>query len=348
MRVGLKTGALSLACALLGAAPAAAQFSDQLIGPYDGEIPFNCQLQDVGTGTAFPDPAADPFCVEFDKTNQNVTDLGIVDFALNEPARVAIAVQKCFYFQRDHWTGTIVQGTEPSLYHWDGDYFFDLAKGVGGVSVRNLTIGGVPMDATPFVPAAYRPYFDEDGGGGVRALLETNPDPLCTARVDTPAEAALVYANHPAATGCVAPGGKLQGSRVGAVRLGEKRAEVTAALGAPHASGRSADSWCLTGKGELRVAFQGRSGPATLIQSSGRGHSFEGVAHGDPARRAHRRLDLARRLRSGATKVFEAAASGGRTVLIGIAKRRVGWVAISAPRVARSDGRLRQTLDRLG
>ena len=208
MRAGLKTGALALALALLAAAPAAAQFSPQIIGPFDGEIPFNCQLQNVGTGTAFPDPAADPFCVEFDKTNQNVTDLGIVDFALNEPARVAIAVRKCFYFQRDHWTGTIVQGSEPSLYHWDGDYFFDRAKGVGGVSVRNLTIGGVPMDATPFVPAAYRPYFDEDGGGGVRVLLETNPDPLCAALVDTPEEAAQVYANTPAATGCVEPGGE--------------------------------------------------------------------------------------------------------------------------------------------
>ena len=45
---------------------------------WDGTNPFNCVEQDVGTGTEFPDPGADPFCVKFDKTNQNVTDFGIV------------------------------------------------------------------------------------------------------------------------------------------------------------------------------------------------------------------------------------------------------------------------------
>ena len=44
--------------------------------PWDGSNPFNCTIQNVGTGTDFPDPGADPFCVEFDKTQQNVTDLG--------------------------------------------------------------------------------------------------------------------------------------------------------------------------------------------------------------------------------------------------------------------------------
>ena len=36
--------------------------------PWDGTNPFRCQLQNVGTGADFPDPGADPFCVEFDKT----------------------------------------------------------------------------------------------------------------------------------------------------------------------------------------------------------------------------------------------------------------------------------------
>ena len=38
-----------------------------------GTNPFVCTLQQAGTGTDFPDPDADPFCVEFDKTHQNVT-----------------------------------------------------------------------------------------------------------------------------------------------------------------------------------------------------------------------------------------------------------------------------------
>ena len=108
------TGA-AVAMALMGAAPAAADQPQGPYAPWDGSNPFNCTIQDVGTGTDFPDPAADPFCVEFDKTQQNVTDLGIVDFLANEPARTAAALDKCFYFQTDHWTGSIVQGESPEL-----------------------------------------------------------------------------------------------------------------------------------------------------------------------------------------------------------------------------------------
>ena len=89
------------AVALVGAGAAAAD----AYAPYDGSNPFNCELQSVGTGTSFPHPDADPFCVEFDKTQQNVTDFGIADFLSKEPARVAAASPKCFYFQHDHWTG---------------------------------------------------------------------------------------------------------------------------------------------------------------------------------------------------------------------------------------------------
>src|SRR2546421_6298070 len=114
-----KTIAAGLGCAALGAllpAGASAQGQGNPTMQYDGHMPFNCELQDVGLGTDFPHPEADPFCVEFDKTQQNVTDLGLIDFASREPARVAAAAPKCFYFQRDHWTGSIVQGTKPETY----------------------------------------------------------------------------------------------------------------------------------------------------------------------------------------------------------------------------------------
>src|SRR3954463_16132879 len=114
------------------------------IAPYDGSNPFRCKTQNVGTGVDYPDPGADPFCVEFDKTNENVTDFGIVDFLLNEPARVAAATPKCFYHQTDHWTGSIVQGTEPTLWHWDGRYFFDTEPGMGGGPGDNPRLGGPP------------------------------------------------------------------------------------------------------------------------------------------------------------------------------------------------------------
>ena len=216
---------------LAAASPAAAQAPP--FAPYDGQIPFNCQLQDVGTGTDFPDPDADPFCVEFDKNSQNLTDFGLIDFLANEPARVAAASTKCFYFQRDHWTGSVVQGQPPELWHWDGNYFFDRAKGTGGVSVRNFRVGGQPSSAAAFAPAEYAPYFDENGGGGVEFTLESGPDPSCAARVDTPEEQEDVYGTSPQFNDCIPPGGELKGKRVGKVRLRTPRDDVHAEIGDP-------------------------------------------------------------------------------------------------------------------
>ena len=162
------------------------------VSPYDGSIPFRCKVQNVGTGVEFQDPDADPFCVEFDKTRQNVTDFGIVDFLLNEPARVAAAVPKCFYHQTDHWTGWIVQGQQ-ELWNWEGRYFFDKARGMGGVYIQNFRIGGVPADprALPGFPPEYQAYFGPGGGGAYTDTVVAEPD--CAARVDTPQEVKKVY-----------------------------------------------------------------------------------------------------------------------------------------------------------
>ncbi len=166
---------------MLCAAPAAAQQPAGPYAPWDGSNPFKCAIQDVGTGTDFPDPGADPFCVEFDKTQQNVTGLGIVDFLSNEPARTAAAVNKCFYFQSDHWTGSIVQGAAPELWHWDGQYFFDKATGAGGVNIQNLRFLGQPASFPPgTLPAQFAPYFDQ-GGGGAYVAGDVPVDPGCAA-----------------------------------------------------------------------------------------------------------------------------------------------------------------------
>jgi hypothetical protein len=315
---------LMVAAALIAASPAGAQSPPEAFGPYDGRIPFACVLQNVGTGTDYPDPDADPFCVEFDKTNQNVTDFGIAEFLAQEPARVAAAAPKCFYFQRDHWTGSIVQGSEPELWHWDGDYFFDKARGIGGVSARNFRVGGVPMDATPYVPDAYRPFFAEGGGGGVLLEMETISDPTCAAMVDTPQEQAQVYGDTGLAPGCIPPGGDLGGKRIGKVRLRMRRTQVLTRLGPPRDSRRRIDRWCLIGKGELRVGYSKRD-RAVIVASSGRGHALRGVARGDRVRRARRRLDMDR------DKSF--ARDGTRAFFVGRDKRRRAWVGVAAGRV---------------
>jgi hypothetical protein len=59
--------------ALLSSAPARALSAPT---PWDGVKPFNCTIQDAGQGTTVPDPGADPYCVRFDKTSQNVAELG--------------------------------------------------------------------------------------------------------------------------------------------------------------------------------------------------------------------------------------------------------------------------------
>jgi hypothetical protein len=164
------------------------------VGPWDGANPFRCQVQDVGSGADFPDPGADPFCVEFDKTSQNLTELGLVEFLTLEPARVAAASLKCFYFQEDHWTGSLVQGRPPELWHWDGRYFFDKARAVAGAYVENLRIGGLIADPRwlPGFPRAWDPYFGP-GRGGVRLVDHGVAEPTCAAKVDTPAERRRVY-----------------------------------------------------------------------------------------------------------------------------------------------------------
>ncbi len=315
--------AVAVAC-LTAPATVSAQ---QPFAPYDGSIPFNCELQYVGTGTDYPHPEADPFCVEFDKTNQNVTDFGIVEFTAQEPARVAAAASKCFYFQRDHWTGSVVQGSAPETWHWDGDYWFDRARGVGGVSVRNFRIGGQPQDASPYVPEAYKPYFAEGGGGGVMVPMDSAPSPDCIDKVDTPEERDQIYANRSFHPDCIDPGGKLRGERVGKVSLGMSRDKARQKLGPPQDHGHGIDQWCLIGKGELRVAYDGKR--ANAILTSGRGHSIDGVSRGDRLRRVHRRLDVAHENRTLAhTKVLSVESSGPRDVWVGVINRRVRWLLI--------------------
>jgi len=176
---------IAIAGLALCAVPASAEQPTGPFAPWDGTNPFNCTIQDVGTGTDFPNPDADPFCVEFDKTQQNVTDLGIFDFLSKEPARTAAASPKCFYFQTDHWTGSIVQGEAPELWHWDGQYFFDKAIGAGGVNIQNFRMFGQPAAFPPgSVPEQFQPYMDQ-GGGGAYVVTNIPADPTCAAKVAT-------------------------------------------------------------------------------------------------------------------------------------------------------------------
>ena len=141
------------------------------VAPYDGDNPFRCKTQNTGTGVDYPDPDADPFCVEYDKTQQNVTDFGIVDFLLQEPARVAAAVPKCFYHQTDHWTGSVVAGRRAGAVALGRPLLLRQGARHGRRPVsRTARRGAVPSDPRqlPGFPREFRPYFGAGGGGATR------------------------------------------------------------------------------------------------------------------------------------------------------------------------------------
>jgi hypothetical protein len=170
--------ALSLAASL--ATPAVA-FAPPT--PWDGVNPFNCTVQNAGFGATGRDPAADPYCVQFDKSRQNVDRLGIVDFLLNEPARTAAAVNKCFYYQQDHWRGSLIQrDANTVVYEFFGHYFFDKATGDGGVWVTGFKVAGLTFDPRnlPGFPPAWRRSFGP-GRGGFITHDDVRGDPRCVA-----------------------------------------------------------------------------------------------------------------------------------------------------------------------
>ena len=132
---------LSCVAAAIVAAPAHA--AQPLVRPWNGSSPYQCAVQYAGLNAVAPDVTADPYCIEFDKTRQSVLpSLGLVEFLKREPARISTAFGKCFYYQRDHWRGAIVQNRpRTQLWNWDGQYFIDRSNGEAGLDMTNLYAG---------------------------------------------------------------------------------------------------------------------------------------------------------------------------------------------------------------
>ena len=295
------------------------------VEPYDGHLPFNCQLQDVGTGTDFPHPESDPFCVEFDKTEQNVTDLGVIDFASKEPARVAAAGPKCFYFQRDHWTGSIVQGGDTETYHFDGSYFYDEATGTGGVHIDNFRLGGQPADASQFVPPEYKPYFGK-GGGGAYYADDSQVRPDCVAKVDSAQKQKLIYAHDLDA-------GPIFRKRITPFGFGTARSAILGDEGLPYLSDHGTDRFTVAGGGQLRVGYTGSGDSATaaaLLTTAPK--DARGSVHpGDPAGPGRKALHAKRTFRLGEFTLFEAPRRKRSRLFVGAESGKVAWIAIVDP-----------------
>jgi hypothetical protein len=152
--------------------------------PWDGRKPFRCEVQNAGFEAEAAHSERDPYCVHFNKTRQNLTELGVVEFLSKEPARVAAAVPKCFYYQKDHWRGSVVQDDATTkTYSWVGHYFFDKARGEGGVWVSEFSVNGQTGDPRelPGFPEEWKPFFGP-GQGGFITHNDIPSDPSCVER----------------------------------------------------------------------------------------------------------------------------------------------------------------------
>lgn len=316
--------ALGIVLAALLAVPAHADLTG-----YDGSNPFGCELQQAGFGAEFPDPGADPFCVEYDKTRQNVTQLGVVEFLSREPARVAAASPKCFYFQRDHWRGSVVQEDDTTeTYSWDGSYFFDKARGIGGAYVENFTVNNQTGDPTalPGFPDGYRPFFGP-GRGGVQATDTVRADPRC---LDRPLE----EEPQAGAASCPERRGSV-GRGIGGARIGMTRAELERTLGAAPRRLRGFMRYCLADGGKLAAALS--RDRVRFVLTTSPGFAYRGVAPGDGERGARRALRGERVLmRRGRSTVLALRMRGRRTLIAGISGNRVSYLAVAARDVSRA------------
>lgn len=347
---GLTTLALGVVLALLfGGTPARALSSP---APWDGVNPFDCTVQDAGQGTTVPDPGADPYCVRFDKTNQNVTQLGLVDFLSKEPARVAAAVPKCFYYQEDHWRGSLIQANQQTvIYEFYGHYFFDKATGDGGVWVTGFTIAGHTFDprALPGFPPQWDPYFGP-GTGGFRSHDEVPVDPSCVAQASNPP--AAIYAAPNASTPpkrpprCSAASGRLDRKGLGPLKLGMTRARVVSRLGPPASVKRRMLRFCLAHGGSLLAGLRGRRATTVFLSTTSRAFKLRGArgrvitvgATGRSLRTAFPHAESVTRL--GRTTVIQVA-GGSRsaelgTIIAALVGGRVAYLGVYEPGALRT------------
>ena len=323
--------------------------------PWDGSNPFNCTIQDAGFGTTVPDPGADPYCVYFDKTNQNITELGVVQFLLNEPARTAAAVPKCFYFQSDHWRGTVSQGDSTAIYNFEGHYFFNKATGDGGAWVTDFTV-----DGRTFNPASlpgFPPGYGQDFGPGTGGFIthdDVPADPSCTAQANSSSNS--VYAPSPGPR-CVPDVGPVTRKALGPVAIGARESSIRAELGPPGLVKRGFLRYCVSGGGVLAVGQPGdRSGndgsggnaPTVILFTTARGFRLGGRAHravtvGEKQRSVRLAFPKAKPVaRLGATRVLRT----GRTILLGERAGRVSFLVVYSPKAISTKRDLKGFLER--
>ncbi|MEU4098113.1 hypothetical protein [Streptomyces sp. NPDC026673] len=151
--------ALLAATAVTAATPASASAAAD---PYtEPAFAADCDWHSYGEGEA-PDPwlwLSDPVCVEYSKRDITFDNGGALRFLLAEPARFALALPVCRYYQRDHWSVQSTTGAVPYV-SWDGRYWFDKRGRRAAMLLTNFKVNGVTAGIGDLV-AALRPYLPD-------------------------------------------------------------------------------------------------------------------------------------------------------------------------------------------
>src|SRR3954466_11236765 len=186
---------LILVPAVVIAAASAVEAAPARPAPYSPpSFAKHCHFRHFGEGVAPPAKgyADDPLCVDYLKRDITVDNGGAVRFMAAEPARFAIAARACKYWQVDHWSVQLDRGFT-AVVRWDGSYWYDRGRGIGGVLMRNFRVAGQPSGAQqaaalvatvrPPMADPIRRYGKGSGasGGGMSFQLGGG-DPSCPSR----------------------------------------------------------------------------------------------------------------------------------------------------------------------
>ncbi|MFF3313767.1 hypothetical protein [Streptomyces sp. NPDC002952] len=145
------TAALALSFTVLPGSPARAAVREQspaaaspTVAPFtEPGFAGTCAWHRFGEGEVPPWwlMFTDPLCVEYSKRDITADNGGALRFLVAEPARVALSLMTCHYYQQDHWSVQSTSGATP-VVAWDGQYWWDKSELRAGARLTNFRVNG--------------------------------------------------------------------------------------------------------------------------------------------------------------------------------------------------------------
>ena len=329
---------------------------------WNGINPFHCDLQQAGFDPVGPGARRGPVLRRVRQAPPERHRAGRRGVPQPRAGAVAAAGPKCFYFQSDHWRGSIVQDDgSTKTYEWDGHYFFDKAKGDGGAWVTNFNVNGQTGDPSQ-IPGIPQEFAAVHGAGDRRRdHPQRHPRRPELRRPRRRRSAAHLLELRAAADH------RREGRRLslcprrhrqrpcGADRVGDTERTVRQRLGPPVSVDRGFLRYCLRGGGRLMVGeMEDRSGElgespdarVVLLVTTSRTLATKGLVAGDRASELRRKFPRARhRFTVDHTSVRALRARSG--LIAGVRRGRVRWLGVYDRDEIRSKRALRSLLDRL-